>query len=451
MIVCHARSISFLLLIVGVVLQLIIIPYRTSFWSRSPIHTINSLRAEERPLTRTQSIAHNERIPSWLIEYFSWHKEMRLNFPDRQLFEHPDAPKVLVRVCVWQCGGLNDRLSGLPLDIYIANSSRRILLIKWTFPHNLEEFMVPNSINWTVPSGVGLDGNKEIKLIPQFAYHRGGGPGMLEAMAQVCTGDLATKKVVRSSCLAGDGEVAYLQESPVFGYIFHSLFQPSPPVQAKMNHISKAYNLVHGLYTAVHCRIRHPKGVPRCQGLVGREGGPADRSGLSFQQNFTRGRCNPNEKGLLVGSYKDFAVTIATHAMDCAHYISPESVVAIYFMSDSNDTVAAMIGQDSPFAGSGVAIASSYSAFEVTLHIDRQHSPNVSDYYGVFVDLFLASQAQCVSYGIGNYGIMATKISGTNCTIQHRSFLWETGEIPGSRNGSQCPPSPHRKKHHQVR
>ena len=415
------------------------------------MHTINPRPVEESTINRRQSIAHNEGIPLWLMEYFAWHKEMRLTFPDRQLFEHPDAPKILVRVCVWQCGGLNDRLSGLPLDIYIANSSRRVLLLKWTFPFNLEEFMVPDAINWTVPSGVGLDGNKEIKLIPQFAYHRGGGPGMLEAIAQVCTGNLATKKVVRSSCLAGDGEVAYLQESPIIGYIFQSFFQPSPPVQAKMNHISKTYNLVHGLYTAVHCRIRHPKGVPRCQGLVGREGGPADRSGLSFQQNFTRGKCKPNEKGLLVGTYKDFAVTIATHAIDCAHHISPETINSIYFMSDSNDTVAAMIGKESPFAGSGVSIASTYSASEKALHIDRQHSPNVSDYYGVFVDLFLASQAQCVSYGIGNYGILVAKISGTNCTIQHRSFLWETGEMPEARNSYQCPPSPHRRKHEQVR
>jgi hypothetical protein len=391
----------------------------------------------------------DEAIPQWMTNYFSWHREMRLKFPDKQLFEHPDAPKILVRLCTWQCGGLNDRLSGIPLDLYVANLTGRLLLIKWTYPVVLEAFMIPNKLNWTVPFGVGFDFSKETKKIPSFPYTRGGGTVLLDAIEQALTGDLSTQKVFRSHSLAGGGPIVdALNEPPIFGHIFHTFFQPSQPIRAIIDRINTKYNLANGMYTAVHCRIRHPKGVPRCQGLAGREGGPADRTDLSFQASFSRGKCKPKDKIILTGSYKDFAVNIATHAIDCAHFISQND--AIYFFADSSETMAFMTGTESPFAGSSVSIASSYTESAKVLHIDRQPDHNVSDYYGIFVDIFMASQAQCVSYGIGNYGLLAAKISGTNCTIQHRDFAWETSGIQESRRGLQCPPSPHRGNYSSV-
>jgi len=390
-------------------------------------------------------------VPEWIDSYFAWHREMRHKFPDRQLFEHPDAPNLIVRVCTLKCGGLNDRITGLPLDLYVANLTRRVLLVKWTHPMALEEFMVPSKVDWTVPSGVGFDTAKQINSIPSFTFYRGGGQMVIDAVENALTGDLSTTKVFTSSCLAGNVLMESLNVPPAFGYIFNSFFKPSPRVRTIMNEIVSKYNLRNGMYTAVHCRVRHPKGVPRCQGLAGREGGQADSSGISFQQNFTLGHCHPNETGLLFGRYMDFAVNIATHAIDCAHYISQNVSDAIYLFSDSNDTLAFMTGEESPFAGSGVSIASSYSPAVNVLHIDRQPGHKASDYYPVFVDLFLAAKAKCVSYGVGNYGLLAAKISGTKCKIQHRDFIWETGPIPESRKGSQCPPSPHRANWTMIR
>ena len=52
-------------------------------------------------------------LPIWVKEYVTWHSKMRAAFPDREILEHPDAPKVLIIVCTGQCGGINDRLKHL--------------------------------------------------------------------------------------------------------------------------------------------------------------------------------------------------------------------------------------------------------------------------------------------------------------------------------------------------
>ena len=53
-----------------------------------------------------------------------------------------------------KCGGVADRLKGLPFFIAAAASStpKRLFLIRWERPSKLENFLVPHEINWSVPS-----------------------------------------------------------------------------------------------------------------------------------------------------------------------------------------------------------------------------------------------------------------------------------------------------------
>jgi hypothetical protein len=37
-----------------------------------------------------------------------------------------------------------------------------------------------------------------------------------------------------------------------------------------------------------------------------------------------------------------------------------------------------------------------------------------------FMDLYIAALAQCVVYGVGNYGYLASHISGTDCALAHQ-------------------------------
>jgi hypothetical protein len=92
-------------------------------------------------------------LPTWMSDYIAWHKRMRQAFPGELLFSHPNAPKLLIRTCSprvekctidWehsQCGGLHDRLGKLPWDMFLANQTKRLLLIHWCTPAPLQTFL----------------------------------------------------------------------------------------------------------------------------------------------------------------------------------------------------------------------------------------------------------------------------------------------------------------------
>jgi hypothetical protein len=63
------------------------------------------------------------------------------------------ANKFLIIRCLNQdrCGGLSDRIKPLLMFIAVAAHTKRILLIRWERPYPLEEYLIPNEINWTVP------------------------------------------------------------------------------------------------------------------------------------------------------------------------------------------------------------------------------------------------------------------------------------------------------------
>ena len=55
-----------------------------------------------------------------------------------------------------ECGGFSDRMALLPYFVWLANQTQRMLLIKYTKPHALEEYLVPSNpenFDWRVPDG----------------------------------------------------------------------------------------------------------------------------------------------------------------------------------------------------------------------------------------------------------------------------------------------------------
>ena len=95
-------------------------------------------------------------LPQWMKDYFDWHRNQTSTLNETNWFL-PDRPKYLLLRCSKsssRCGGLSDRLKPLPLFVVAAALSKpkpRLLWILWERPAQLEEFLVPNEINWTVP------------------------------------------------------------------------------------------------------------------------------------------------------------------------------------------------------------------------------------------------------------------------------------------------------------
>jgi hypothetical protein len=88
-------------------------------------------------------------VTYFITDYFDWHREQTIalnecNFRDYRF--------MILRCSLVEknCGGVADRLKSLPFFIAAAASSKRIFLIRWERPTKLEEFLLPNEINWSV-------------------------------------------------------------------------------------------------------------------------------------------------------------------------------------------------------------------------------------------------------------------------------------------------------------
>lgn len=388
------------------------------------------------------------QLPSWVKNYVEWHRKMRSNYPGASLIQDPSAPPVLVRICLGLCGGLHDRLGQLPMDLFLANQTGRVLLILWSrksVPLPLEEFLVPPTwgIDWTFPKGVpGWTTMSEIRSQPSVASY-----GNLEETLETSlkrlspsSGDNISKQQVVTFGILGHLDEPILEKyllsmgeldgnsihsAPYFGNIFWTFFRPHPNVQQELELEISKMNLMTQQYTAVHCRVRHPKAHEYNDKKIGHIDGPADKVGLPF-----------------VGPSKEFAIYIATHALQCAATLLQKPQEPIYFMSDSNDLAHYMVHIQEQENQKNLTAAELNAAIVTSplhvvtrdqtqrvMHIDRNKGGQAHEYYSVFVDLLIAIHARCVVYGVGFYARFAAKISGTMCRMIHSKEKWGDNNV----------------------
>jgi hypothetical protein len=413
-------------------------------------------------------ILDSEELPVWIRNYLKWHQEMRSDFPGMMLMSDPKAPKLIVRTCVDViCGGLNDRLGQLPWDLYLANQTGRLLLMHWHMPVHLEYFLLPNELDWRIPkemegffsqeAGQPLtwdDQKRVMATFPDFFQdYRSGRPSLSffennidQAIQRAVSGEFKNEKLLRHRMLGhlGEqnlerrlenlGETDMLHWTPSFGKIFKMFFKPSPALAAEIRHVYGELHLLPNLYSAVHCRVRHPKATSSKVNVIGKDNKTvADISGLPWY-----------------GEMREFAVGTAVRALECARSLAfsgddAEVQEPVYFFSDSNDLVnyiahelrdpeflkanANMLNSN-PVDAKAVRIVRSFrrimarDSSQANIHIDRLKGYPPADYYSTFVDLILAANARCITYGIGNYALFATKLASTSCRLLYTAEEW---------------------------
>jgi hypothetical protein len=396
-------------------------------------------------------------FPKWIQTYVTWHEQMRRDFPGMELFTNPLAPNVLVRTCGGICGGLHDRLGQLPWDMYLANATGRVLLIAWQRPATLDNFLVPSPLlDWRAPNATfGFDsflsvknytrlfeGFQEDKPTQDF-WEQGLDAGIERANA----GAYQNIKILRHRILGHLGEDVLEQRlaqqgytdaihtAPLFGNIFWLFFQPSLDVDREARHVWHSLQLTPHQYSAVHCRVRHPKAHPRGLVVKGKNPRfPADKSGLPWE-----------------GGTRQFALDAAVEALTCSMQAAPKD--PIYFLSDSNDLVrhVTIELQDEKFINANQTqidhslqkvvvesgtIIRARDVTEETAHLDKQKGRPAEAYYGTFIDLLIAMHAKCVVYGIGYYAAFAAKISGTPCTYLYQEEAWKP---QSKKRAHMCP------------
>jgi hypothetical protein len=96
------------------------------------------------------------------LEYFEWHKEERgrLLMTNPQPADWKNLTRIMVMQCLkgfdYKCGGTADRTKPFLLALREAYHSKRFLVIHWTLPALLEEFLVPpeGGFDWRAPESL---------------------------------------------------------------------------------------------------------------------------------------------------------------------------------------------------------------------------------------------------------------------------------------------------------
>lgn len=334
-----------------------------------------------------------------ITAYFDWHREQTAAMNECNIGNY----KFMILRCSnheENCGGLADRLRSLPLFVAAAASSKRVFLIRWERPTKLEEFLVPSEINWSVPDWLQpkihepeamsyVTSGRRLKLLSTKFKDK----PFVEGFVMDAFGASAVyhyfdcqldglKNYDEDEVKKSKGRAGREDYQRIFRDLWHTLFEPSPPVGKLIAGHMESANLVPGKFSAAHYR--------------------------AFYGNEHAKENSEDELKIK-----------AENALNCASKLDPGD--PIYFASDSHFAV----GVASNMGRTTSRKIITFDNEKEALHLDKRDqwtSGNVADFYTIFVDLLVMAEARCMAHGLGGYGTFANILSADpNCVIQHDS------------------------------
>lgn len=354
------------------------------------------------------SYSYRNNMPAWMKEYFEWHTTERKRLEEnRDEWKHC---KFIMLQCLpgsRKCGGTADRLKPLPLFLLLAHRTKRLLLIKWGRPAELEEFLLPprGGIDWRVPQW--LYDIQEFRNGPR-ATHTEGLIGLME------NPDFPT---VKARLQAHDHGAPYYNEQriseqePTFDEVYHlcwhTMFTPAPAIARLIHDQMLHFGLEPGRYVGIHVRALYAV----------QERSPA------MVQHWSR------------------------NALNCASQLQPGG--PFYISSDSEFAV--KVGVD--YGKERNVLVASRTLVDGVSHAQPYHldkaprSAKAIDFYDTFVDLYLLALSRCITYNMGGFGTWALYISPFandkkqnptgSCSFQHHEAAgihkcdWNPGPLDG--------------------
>lgn len=331
-------------------------------------------------------------LPSWMKDYFRWHKEVRSSLSLQNWYRN----RYMVLWChenLAKCGGTADRLSAMPFLLRLAAKSKRLLFIYWGRPCDLEHFLLPpmGGMDWRVPQLLkeklfsrALFGRNEDDLVP-----------LVDSNTPVITCRFQSHD---HGAFYYDGMKRLDEKSfaDVTRETWQVLFTPSPAVATLIVDFLNKSHLKPGRYVSAHLRALYA--------VQDRE--PA-----------------------LVRYWTE-------NAVNCSSQLAPHS--PIFFAADN---LAASILAQRYGESAGVPVVTRRYYKTEPLHLDKAtnwRNRHPSEYYDAFVDLYLLSLSRCVAYGMGGYGKFASWLSyNSSCAMQHHAAIGitpcELAMAPSSR------------------
>ncbi|KAL3911056.1 MAG: hypothetical protein SGILL_007435 [Bacillariaceae sp.] len=367
---------------------------------------------------------NNPTLPYWMKSYFNWHKWKRKTWD----LDDWESERWMIAQCLMdqdkrKCGGTSDRLKPIPTLLRMAYDTKRILLIRWTRPSMLEDFLMPpeGGFDWRVPPGLlpvvnNVTHGKKLTPFKMIRKYTHSGMSVVRVKYQTNSPESTYRDLIAQDANETFSDYALrkkveLPNQPGFDEVFHNVwrifFTPSIAVanliQSKLNQMG----LLPNHYVAAHLRAMYA----------------VEKREDSHIQLFTE------------------------NALACATQLRPG--VPIFFASDSSvaSDHAVMLGETKYIPNQGKhhrpnhddnlvataldkGVVRSIPNPNPPWHLDTMIGP-VEKFYDTFVDLYLMALAGCVTHGIGGYGHWALLIGGNiNCTLR-QEFM---GQRPFVRN-----------------
>ena len=364
---------------------------------------------------RTKDFLYRQssKLPNWMKEYFDWHNAQvsKINSCNYQDYRY------MVLRCSNEerkCGGLSDRIKSVPFFIALAAKSKRIFMIRWQRPTKLEEFLLPNEIDWSFPDWM----YNETGFQKQREFHRSGRmihkhvdhnttTLFLEGKIQSFQGgsnqyyeldsELDEKKEYNATYVNVTGDWSGWEDYQViFHDLWQALFEPAPPIAQRIKDRMASAGLVTDEFAASHYRAFYAK--------------ETNKAAVEEEELERK----------------------AENALNCASQGLPGH--PIYFASDSQFAVQFARNMTATHPERKIV---TFDSDEEALHLDKMElwtSGKISDFYPTFVDLLIMSKAKCMARGIGGFGMFASLISSDPyCEIAH-----------AGRHSKQCDWTDHR-------
>lgn len=335
---------------------------------------------------------------STLTDYFDWHKTQTMGLNETNF----DQNRYLILRCTKKerkCGGVADRLKSIPFFIAAAARTNRIFMIRWGRPTKLEEFLLPNEVNWSVPDwmvekietnnvtshmrphGTALmrmykrERSTVLESLLQDFY--GGSALYYKIQAEIDNSTTLDRKEVQKQNMAG-----WSIYERIFHDLFRSLFQPSEAIAKLVRNKMQTANLTAGKYVSCHHRAFY-----------------------AIEDKKHRRKARHLRKKAL-------------NAINCASIILPGA--PIYFASDSQESIRAV--RHTAIKGHR-PIVTTHEDTKEALHLDKAENWTAlhpSEFYPTFVDLLIMANGRCTAYGAGGFGRFGALLSyDSSCIIKH--------------------------------
>lgn len=352
----------------------------------------------------------SQNLPQWMKDYFDWHAEQR----QKLSLENWNETRYIIMVCMnsdEKCGGTSDRLRPLPAIVRVAANTNRMLLLHWERPAPLTEFLVPplGGINWMIPDWFHdiLNANVDrIHTLDRLVTYSQSNRTVI--MSRIQISDHGSKYYKAEALKVGEPEDALRQH---YRDCWLSFFTPAPVIARQIESEMKRFKLIPYQYSSVHLRAQY--------GLEEHGRDPA----------------------------KVYNWTI--NSLNCISHLRPGG--PFFFASDSAyaRNVATEYGN---FRNTSV-VTRLHEKDPLHMDLKRSQPTSPSDYYAVFVDLYIMSMGECLAYNMGGFGKWGQLLSGRNftCSVRHwtsgvpkaaadkNGCIWQNGEQKKSEKTLQLP------------